>query len=326
MLKSIAVLLYGKIAVFEFGVLNEVFGLDRSDDGVPAFDFRVASPTPGVPLDAGRGVSITAPYSLDEILDVDLVAIPGGSTSDEFPPEVLTSLTTVVERGGRVLTVCSGAFVAGAAGLLDGRRCTTHWRYGHLLAERYPQAQVDTDVLFVDDGPITTSAGTAAGIDASLHLVREAWGPGVANRIARRMVVAPHRDGGQRQFVDAPVPSCTDEGFGVLLAWMIEHLDQDLSVDGLAAQMHMSARTFARRFVDEVGVSPHRWLTEQRVLHAKQLLEESSLPIEDVARRAGFSSATLLRHHFTAVVGVAPLTYRRRFSNSSPVDSVGLGS
>lgn len=317
MLKSVGVLLYGRVALFEFGVVHEVFGLDRTDDGVPAFDFRVATPEPGASLGVGNGVSLQVSHSLAECRDVDLVVIPGGSISGDYPDEILDTIRTVVDGGGRVLTVCSGAFVAGAAGLLDGRRCTTHWRYGSDLARMFPRARVDTDVLFVDDGPITTSAGTAAGIDASLHLVREAWGPAVANRIARRMVVPPHRDGGQRQFVEAPVPACTDEGFGALLAWMTANLDRDISIDDMATRMHMSGRTFARRFVDEVGISPRRWLTEQRVLSAKNMLESTTASVDEVARRVGFTSATLLRHHFAASVGVSPLVYRRRFAKAA---------
>ncbi|MEE4024487.1 helix-turn-helix domain-containing protein [Gordonia sp. PKS22-38] len=314
MLSKVAVLLYRKVALFEFGVINEVFGLDRTDDGVPPFEFLIASPEPGVALSIGHGASVVPPHSLDDCLDADLVAIPGGSVGPDFPPEVLKTLNTVVDNGGRVLTVCSGAFAAAAAGLLDGRRCTTHWRFGAELARMYPKAIVDTDVLFVDDGPITTSAGTAAGIDAALHLVREEFGPEVANKIARRMVVPPHRDGGQRQFVEAPIPACESDGFAAVLDWMVEHLDSDITVDELADRMHMSTRTFARRFVDEVGVSPHRWLTEQRVLHARRLLETTTLPVEDVAARVGFASATLLRHHFNIAVGVTPTAYRRRFA------------
>ncbi|MDY6809926.1 MAG: helix-turn-helix domain-containing protein [Actinomycetota bacterium] len=314
MLRKVAVVLHRQVALFEFGVVNEVFGLDRTDDGVPAFEFLVASPQPGVPLSIGHGATVVPPHELDDCADADLVAIPGGSTTPDFAPEVLQTLRTVVDNGGRVLTVCTGAFAAAEAGLLDGRRCTTHWRHGAELARRYPAAIVDTDVLFVDDGPITTSAGTAAGIDASLHLVREEFGPEVANRIARRMVVSPHRDGGQRQFVEAPVPACESDGFAAVLDWMVEHLDVDITVDDLAAKMHMSTRTFARRFVDEVGVSPHRWLTEQRVLQARRLLESTTLPIDEVASRVGFASATLLRHHFNANVGVTPTVYRRRFA------------
>ncbi|MBD1320785.1 GlxA family transcriptional regulator [Gordonia hankookensis] len=314
MLNKVAVLLYRRVSLFEFGVVNEVFGLDRTDDGVPPFEFVIGSPDPGVPLSIGNGAYVVPPATLEDCLDADLVAIPGGSTDPEFPPEILDTLRGVVANGGRVLTVCSGAFAAGAAGLLDGRRCTTHWRFGTKLAETFPKAIVDTDVLFVDDGPITTSAGTAAGIDAALHLVRDEFGPEVANRIARRMVVPPHRDGGQRQFVESPIPECESDGFAGVLEWMIEHIDHEISVDELARRMHMSTRTFARRFVDEVGVSPHKWLTEQRVLHARRLLESTDLAVDEVAGSVGFASGTLLRHHFNATVGVTPTIYRKRFA------------
>lgn len=314
MLNKVAAILHGNVALFEFGVLNEVFGLDRTGYGGPPFDFRICAPDPSQPLSIGNGASIVATHGLDATRDVDLVAIPGGSTSGEYPEEVLDTVRAVVDNGGRVLTVCSGAFVAAAAGLLDGRRCTTHWAYGEKLARMYPAARVDTDVLFVDDGPVTTSAGTAAGIDAALHLVREEIGHEAANLIARRMVVPPHRDGGQRQFVDTPIPECGSKGFAEMLDWLVENLDREVRVDEMAARMHMSPRTFARRFGDEVGVSPHKWLTEQRVAHARRLLETTSLPMEQIATQAGFGSATLLRHHFASAVGVSPATYRRRFA------------
>lgn len=314
MLSKVAAILHGEVALFEFGVLNEVFGLDRTGYGVPAFDFRICAPDPTLPLSIGNGAGIVASHSLAAARDVDLVAIPGGSTSGEYPDEVLDTVRAVVDNGGRVLTVCSGAFVAGAAGLLDGRRCTTHWAYGEKLARMFPTARVDTDVLFVDDGPITTSAGTAAGIDAALHLVREECGHEAANLIARRMVVAPHRDGGQRQFVQTPVPVCGSAGFAEMLDWLVENLDRDIRVDEMAARMHMSPRTFARRFGDEVGVSPHKWLTEQRVAHARRLLETTTLPMEQIASQSGLGSSTLLRHHFASAVGVSPATYRRRFA------------
>ncbi len=314
MLSKVAAILHGNVALFEFGVLNEVFGLDRTSLGGPPFDFRVCAPDPSQPLSIGNGASIVATHGLDAARDVDLVAIPGGSTSGEYPEEILDTVRAVVDNGGRVLTVCSGAFVAGAAGLLDGRRCTTHWAYGEKLARMYPAARVDTDVLFVDDGPVTTSAGTAAGIDAALHLVREEIGHEAANLIARRMVVPPHRDGGQRQFVDTPIPECGSKGFAEMLDWLVENLDREVRVDEMAARMHMSPRTFARRFGDEVGVSPHKWLTEQRVAHARRLLETTTLPMEQIATQAGFGSATLLRHHFASAVGVSPATYRRRFA------------
>ncbi|SIR95524.1 GlxA family transcriptional regulator [Williamsia sterculiae] len=325
MLRKVAVIVQNRVALFEYGVINEVFGIDRTDDGVPPFEFLVCSPTPGVPLDSGNGTSVTAPHPLTAALDADVVAVPAGGIGDPsaFDDDYLETLREVVRRGGRVLTVCTGAFAAAAAGLLDGRRCSTHWRYGTQLAAMYPDVTVDTSVLFVEDGPIITSAGTAAGIDACLHLVREELGPQVANRIARRMVVPPHRDGGQRQYVETPVPDCAGDGFGEVLGWMLENLHVEIAVADLAARAVMSPRTFARRFVDEVGTTPHKWLTEQRVLHARNLLESTSLSIDEVAERVGFGSATLLRHHFGATVGVSPTAYRRRFS--CPTDRAAIG-
>lgn len=301
------------VALFEYGVIHEVFGLDRTDDGVPPFELLICSPTPGVPLASGNGASVIAPHPLSAALDADLVTIPGGKVDIDPPVEVTDTLREAARRGARLLSVCSGAFILAATGLLDGKRCTTHWRYGDLLAERFPNVLVDTDVLFADEHPIITSAGTAAGIDACLYVVREEHGPVVANAIARRMVVPPHRDGGQRQFVEAPVPRCSDDGFGAILAWMVENLDAGIAVDDLARRAHMSSRTFARRFVDEVGTTPHKWLTEQRVGHARTLLESTDIGIEQVAAQVGFGSATLLRHHFTLSVGLSPTAYRRRF-------------
>lgn len=314
MLRTVAVLLQPHVAMFEYGVVHEVFGIDRTSDGVPAFELVVCGPEAGVPLAGGHGVQVVPPHDYSASARADLVAIPAGSTDGDYNPEALAAVRAAVDRGARVLTVCSGAFLAAAAGVLDGRRCATHWRYGDQLAKQYPALTVDTDVLFVDDGPVTSSAGTAAGIDAALHIVRQEFGPDVANRIARRMVVAPHRDGGQRQYVEAPVPACDSDGFGETLAWMIDNLDADIAVNDLARRAHLSPRTFARRFVDEVGVPPHRWLTEQRVLHAQRLLESTSITVDDVAKRCGFGSATLLRHHFSAMVGVSPGSYRQRFT------------
>ncbi|MFW0789472.1 GlxA family transcriptional regulator [Gordonia sp. CPCC 205333] len=314
MLRTIAVVLQKRVAMFEYGVINEVFGIDRTGDGVPSFEMLVCGPEAGVPIDAGNGVQLVPPDDYSACARADLIAIPAGNTNGDYTEESLDVLRAAVARGARVLTVCSGAFLAAHAGILDGRRATTHWMYGEKLARQFPDVIVDTDVLFVDDGPITTSAGTAAGIDAALHIVRQEFGSDIANRIARRMVVAPHRDGGQRQYVEAPVPACDSDGFGETLSWMIENLDADIAVNDLANRAHLSPRTFARRFVDEVGVPPHRWLTEQRVLHAQRLLESTMITVDDVASRCGFGSATLLRHHFSAMVGVSPGSYRQRFT------------
>jgi transcriptional regulator GlxA family with amidase domain len=210
------------------------------------------------------------------------------------------------------MSVCSGAFVLGAAGLLDGRDCTTHWTYAAELAERFPLARVNPDVLYVDCDGVLTSAGTAAGIDACLYLVRQEFGERVANRLARRMVVPPHRDGGQRQYVDQPMPIEADTLTGTL-EWMQANLDSEMSVEGLARRAHLSPRTFARRFRAETGTTPHHWLTGQRVLAAQRLLEETEQPVETVADLVGFGSASVLRHHFTRRVGTTPKDYRRTF-------------
>ena len=317
MLKTVAALLVDHVAPFEFGVICEVFGIDRSDEGVPPFEFRVCGERPGEAIRTTVGMQVIPEHGLDKLLDADLVAVPACAIRDEYPPAVLAALRDAHDRGATLLSVCSGAFVLASAGLLDGRSCTTHWHHADLFAERFPSALLDPDVLYVDDGSIITSAGTAAGIDAALHLVRRELGSAVAVAIARRMVVPPQREGGQRQFVDLPVPTCTSDSLTPVLTWMLEHLAEDHTVAALAKRAAMSERTFARRFSAETGTTPHRWLSTQRVLHARTLLEETTMSVDEVARRCGFSTGALLRHHFQKLVGVAPADYRRTFAGRS---------
>lgn len=321
-LESVSVLVLDKLAVFEFGVICEVFGIDRSGDGVPNFDFKVCGPQPGRPVSTSVGAQLVPDHGLDDLLGADLVAVPAISGSaEDYLPEALDALRTAAASGSTILTVCSGAFVAGAAGLLDGRRCTTHWMHADELARLYPSAIVDRNVLFVDDGDLITSAGTAAGIDACLHLVRREMGSAVTNIIARRMVVPPQRDGGQRQYIEQPIPARCSEGFAPQLDWIIANLDKPHTVARLANRANMSARTFARRFVEETGTTPMQWVTDQRVLYSRRMLEETDLDVDRVAERAGFGNATLLRHHFRRMVGVTPSDYRRRFARSETAES-----
>jgi transcriptional regulator GlxA family with amidase domain len=316
MLHSVAVPLIDDFAMFEFGVVCEVFGLDRSYAGLAPFDFRVCAIEPGVPLPNTTGAAIIPPYGLEAMEDADLIAVPAARIRDEYPEELLEALRRADARGALLLSVCSGAFVLGAAGLLDGRDCTTHWRYADALAERFPKARVNPDVLFVDDGNLISSAGTSAGIDASLHLVRRELGSAFANTVARNMVVPPQRDGGQRQYIERPVSDCADDMLSELLDDLSEHLDEAHTVSGLASRVHMSTRSFSRRFVAETGISPMQWLTRQRILHARLLLETTDLTIDEIAERCGFGSATLFRHHFDQEVGVAPTRYRRSFARA----------
>lgn len=303
-----------RVAAFELGIVCQVFGLDRSDDGLPRHHFTVCGVRPGLrPTTSGFAVDV--PGGLARVAAADLVTVPAWPTLDEpIDSAILEALSCAHDRGATILSVCSGAFALAAAGLLDGRRATTHWQFADLLARRYPTVTVDRDVLYVADGSILTSAGAAAGIDACLHLVRETHGAATANALARRMVVPAYREGGQAQYVDMPVPETT--GLAELLDWMRLHLDEPLTVPALAARAHMSARTFARRFKETTGATPHRWLLDQRLQHAEHLLETTDLAVDAVAARVGFGSGDTLRHHFAARRGVSPHTYRRTFGRN----------
>jgi transcriptional regulator GlxA family with amidase domain len=323
MLKNVAAVVLNGVQPFELGVVCEVFGIDRSDQGLPVYDFAVVAAEPG-PIQVQTGFTIDTPHGLERLEEADLVAVPAGGTyaSRSYPPELLLGLRRAVERGARVLSVCSGAFVLGAAGLLDGRRCTTHWRHADDLARRFPLAELEPDVLYVDEDPVITSAGTAAGIDACLHLVRKEQGSEVANTIARRMVVPPHREGGQAQYIDRPLPRSTQcDTVAEALGWMERHLDREVTVEELAVQAHMSPRTFARRFQQETGTTPYRWLLGQRVLLARELLEGTDDTVDAIAARSGFGNAAALRHHFARWVGTTPQAYRRTFR--VPPEAVG---
>jgi transcriptional regulator GlxA family with amidase domain len=313
MLTRVAVIALDLIAPFELGVVCEVFGVDRSDSGLPRYDFKVCS-VDGAPVQTSSGFTIAPHADLAPVETADLVAVPAHPITCGAPPEVQAALRRAAARGAQVLSVCSGAFLLGEAGLLDGRRCTTHWRHADELSRRFPKARVEPNALYVADGPVLTSAGSAAGIDACLYLVRRVHGSAVATKLARRMVVPPHRDGGQAQYIDIPVPRTpSTPTLEPMLDWLMANLDRRLAIEDLATRANMAPRTFARRFRAEVGVTPHDWLTAQRVLLARRLLEETELGVESVAVRAGFGDAATLRHHFTRRVGATPQAYRSAF-------------
>ena len=311
MLKKIVLLAIPGVAPFEFGVVCEVFGLDRSDSGGPAFDFTIATATPG-PVRTSLGYDMLIENDLSAAADADLIAVPAHSI-ERVDERFLDVIRDAEARGAWVLSVCSGAFTLAQAGILDGRKSTTHWMHADRLAAQYPGTTVDPDVLFVEDRNVVTSAGTAAGIDAALHIVRKELGAAVTNVVARRMVVPPQRDGGQSQYIETPIAECKSDSFALVTEWMMENLAENLSVDQLARRALMSSRTFARRFRADMGTTPAAWLNRQRLIRAQLLLEETDFGLETIAQDTGFGTAAVMRHHFVRVLQTSPQAYRRTF-------------
>lgn len=311
MLKKVVLLALPGVAPFEFGVICEVFGIDRTATGGPAFDFTIATADPG-PVRTSLGFEMNIPDGLGVADDADLIAVPAHSTTG-VDERFLDVIRAAEARGAWILSVCSGAFVLAEAGILDGRRATTHWMHADRLASSYPKIEVDPDVLFVEDNRVITSAGTAAGIDAALHLVRIEHGAAAANVIARRMVIPPQRDGGQAQYIPTPVQEHVTDSLAGVTDWMLDNLADDLTIEQMARKALMSTRTFARRFRDDIGTTPAAWLNRQRILQAQQLLETSDLGFEIVAQQTGFGTAAVLRHHFLKVLQTTPTSYRRAF-------------
>jgi transcriptional regulator GlxA family with amidase domain len=289
--------------------------------GKGRYDFSLASAVSG-PVRTSSGFEILVEAGTAAISTADTVIVPGYSRPEQPPPEaVLDALRIAADRGARTVAICTGAFALAHAGLLDGRRATTHWASAEALATAFPGIEVDPDVLFVDEGSVLTSAGVAAGLDLCLHIVRADHGSELANAFARRTVVAPHRDGGQAQFIDLPVPPEADAAadLAATRSWALERLDEPLDVATLARHALVSPRTFARRFRAETGTTPHKWLLSQRILRARQLLESSDASIEEVAASCGFGSAASLRDHFKRRTGTSPNAYRRTFSALEPI-------
>ncbi|SKC67431.1 Transcriptional regulator GlxA family, contains an amidase domain and an AraC-type DNA-binding HTH domain [Krasilnikoviella flava] len=319
----VAVLVRDGVMPLELGAVHQLFGTARGPGGERLYEVRTCAAVPGrVRSDADFALDV--PHGPEALAVADTVVVPAshelddtGAPDDEGTPAPgqvsLAELLATVRPDARIASICTGAFALARAGLLDGRRATTHWMSAERFRRAFPTVLLDPDVLYTEDGRVFTSAGEAAGIDLCLHLIRSDHGAAVANDVARRTVVPPFRDGGQAQYVDVPVPEPAGEHTGPARSWALEHLDEPLSLDDLARHAAMSTRTFTRRFRREVGVSPGAWLLQQRLLRARDLLERTDLPVDAVARRAGFGTGASLRQHFARALGVSPNGYRTTF-------------
>lgn len=310
----VAAVAYDRLCTFEFGCVVELFALPRPELSVPWYEFAVCAAERG-PIRATGGIAMQVPHSLRLLERADTIVIPGWRDANEPPPaELLRRLREAYARGARLCSICSGVFVLAAAGLLAGKRATTHWKYVESLASRYPDIRVEANALYVDEGRILTSAGSAAGLDMLVHLVRRDFGPKVANQVAQRLVIPPHREGGQAQFVPRPVAADERGRLAKLVDWIRLHLSEEHTVESLAERASMSSRTLQREFKATTGLAPYTWIVRERVELAKELLETGRLPVQKIAERVGMGSAESLRHHFRMCVGTTPMQYRARFS------------
>jgi AraC family transcriptional regulator, transcriptional activator FtrA len=318
---TVSVLTYAGMSAFEIGIVTEVFGLPRPEFDIPWYDLAICAEHPG-PVPIIGGASLYTPHDLTAFAAAQTVIVPGVSDVNAGPSaELIAALRLAHQRGARIVSICSGAFALAGAGLLDGRRATTHWQYADLLRRRYPRVEVDPNVLYLAGPDVLTSAGSAAGLDLCLHLVRQDYGAAIANAVARRLVIQPHRDGGQAQFIERPVTASRgDDRIARSMTWALEHLAKPITVATLARQAHVSERTYLRYFARATGTTPIRWLISQRIQASLALLETTGTPIEKIAAAVGFDTAVTYRHHFARAMRTSPTAYRRAFrtSHSAP--------
>jgi AraC family transcriptional regulator, transcriptional activator FtrA len=314
--RRVVAIAYDGLCAFEFGIAVELFGLARPELAVPWYEFRVVAAT-NDPIRALGGITIKASADLRHVRGAGTIVLPGWNDKDIQPPSaLLAALRSAHANGARIMSICSGVYVLAASGLLDGLAATTHWRYVEHLAAHYPAIDVRPNVLFVDNGQTLTSAGSAAGIDCGLHLIRRDHGAAIAGDVARRLVAAPQREGGQAQYIRhaTTIPDSTDRRIVDVVTWVQAHLDDAITIQGLASMAHMSTRTFARRFLAEMGTSPLAWVLVQRLRLAQTLLETTKHSLTEIARAAGFPSVETMRHHFRTELGTSPTRYRSTFA------------
>jgi AraC family transcriptional activator FtrA len=310
----VVALAYDGLCTFEFGCTVELFALNRPELGVPWYEFDVCAAERG-PLRAAGGIEVRVPHSLALLDKADTIVIPGWRDADAMPsPALLKKIRAAYERGARLCTICSGVFVLAAAGILEGKTVTTHWRYAQKLNKRYPGITVEPNALYVDAGQILTSAGSAAGLDMLLHLVRRDYGAKIANLVAQRLVIPPHREGGQAQYLPRPIPSDERHRLSKLLDWVRAHLAKSHTLSALARRAAMSPRTLQRQFRETVGLAPYEWIVRERVALAKDFLQSSQQTLPRVAEAVGFKSQETFRRHFRRVAGLSPIAYRRQFA------------
>jgi AraC family transcriptional activator FtrA len=308
---------YDGVSMFELGVACDVFGPGMGELFEPPwYQLSLCAATPGrVNTDSGFGLDV--PWGTDRVRRAGTIVVLPTDLPDEVSPVILDELRRAHRRGQRIVSLCTGAFLLARAGLLDGRRATTHWSECEAFSRRYPNVTLDPNVLYVDEGDLLTSAGSAASIDLLLHVVRRDYGTEIANGVARDLVVPPHRDGDQAQYIDTPMPSYSGADlFAEALGWAQSHLDEPVTIEDLAARSAMSPRTFARRFGETTGTTPYRWLLQQRVERAQRMLETTDLSIDHVAASSGFGTSDNLRKHFRRIVHTSPHSYRRTFART----------